>query len=386
MSETARFAVFLAVVLSVWALMHLYVGLRLWRLPWLGTPAGRLALVTAGVLLLLSYPLGRVLDREGWSAAGHLLELAGAQWMGVLFLVVSALLLVDLATGFGFWARPFVPAARLGGAAIALVLAAVATVEGVRAPVVRHAELRLAHLPPHAAGLRIAHLSDLHLGPLLGERWLAGRVDQVLDERPDLVVITGDLVDSDSRHVERMLPVLERLRAPLGVFAVSGNHEFYAGLERSLALMERAGFTLLRDRAVEVRPGLVVAGVDDLTARRQFGMRGEPFADALDGRPGGATILLSHSPWRAAEAAARGVDLMLSGHTHAGQIWPFNLLVGLQYPLVAGMYEVEGMRVLVSRGTGTWGPRMRLWLPSEIWVLTLRPTGAQGESTTRNPT
>ncbi|MGV8039013.1 MAG: hypothetical protein AB2L07_02680 [Thermoanaerobaculaceae bacterium] len=147
MSETARFVVFLVVVLGVWALMHLYVGHRLWRLPWLGTPAGRLALVIAGVLLLLSYPLGRVLDRRGWASAGHLLELTGAQWMGVLFLLVSALLLVDLATGFGFWARPFVPVARLGGAAIALVLAGVATVQGVRAPVVRHAELRLAQLP-----------------------------------------------------------------------------------------------------------------------------------------------------------------------------------------------------------------------------------------------
>lgn len=371
MSETARFAVFLVVVLSVWALMHLYVGHRLWRLPWLATPSGHLTLVVAGALLLLSFPLGRILDRQGWTAAGRLLELTGAQWMGVLFLLVSALLLVDVGTGFGLWARPFVPAARLGGAAIALALAAVATVQGVRAPVVRHAGLRLAQLPPDAAGLRLAHLSDLHLGPLLGERWLAERVNQVLAERPDLVVITGDLIDSDSRHVEEMIPVLKRLQAPLGVFAVSGNHEFYAGLERSVALMEEAGFTVLRDRAVEVRPGLVLAGIDDLTARRQFATPGDPLASTLDSRPPGATILLSHTPWRATDAAAKGVVLMLSGHTHDGQIWPFNYLVRLQYPRVGGLYEVGGMQMLVSRGTGTWGPRMRLWRRSEIWLLTL---------------
>ena len=386
MSETARLAVFFLVVLSVWALMHLYVGQRLWRLPGLDTSAGHLALVLAGSLLFFAYPLGRGLDHRGWGGVAYGLELVGAQWMGVLFLLVSALLLVDVLTGFGSWARSFVPAARLGGLTLALGLAAIGTVQGVRAPVVRHAEIQLAGLPEDATGLRIAHLSDLHLGRLLDERWLAARVAQVIAEQPDLVLITGDLVDSDSRHMERMLPTLRGLRAPLGVFAVSGNHEFYAGIERSLALMERAGFTVLRDRAVAVRPGLVLAGVDDLTARRQLGARGEPLVQALDGRPAGATIFLSHSPWHAAEVAARGGDLMLSGHTHSGQIWPFNLLVKLQYPLIAGRYVVKGMPVLVSRGTGTWGPRMRLWRPSEIWVLTLRPAGAQGVSATRNPT
>lgn len=373
MSETARFAVFLTVVLSVWALMHLYVGHRLWRLSFLASPAGRLALVAGGALGFLSYPLGRILDRQGMRGAGHVFELAGAQWMGVLFLLVCASLLVDLATGFGAWAKPLVPAARLSGAAIALLLAAVATAQGLRDPVIRRAELRIPGLPAEAAGLRLAHLSDLHLGPLLGERWLARNVDRLMAARPDLVVITGDLVDSDSRHVEEMLPVLRRLQAPLGVFAVSGNHEFYAGLERSLALMDSAGFTVLRDRAVEVAPGLVLAGIDDLTARRQFGVAGDPLGTALAGRPPGATILLSHTPWQAKEAAAHGVGLMLSGHTHDGQIWPFGLFVRVQYPLVGGRYEVDGMHVLVSRGTGTWGPRMRLWQPSEIWLLTLLP-------------
>ncbi|HPC82153.1 MAG TPA: metallophosphoesterase [Thermoanaerobaculaceae bacterium] len=373
MSETARLAVFLAAVLAIWTSMHLYVGHRLWRLPGVSAPGVRPALVAAGVLLMLAYPLGRVLDRLGWRAAGHALELVGAQWMGVLFLVLTTLVLVDLLTGLGFWFKPWVPAARLGAAALALALAAVATIQGLRAPALRHAEVRLAGLPEAAAGLRVAHLSDLHLGPLLGERWLDGRVAQVLAERPDLVVITGDLVDSDSRHVESMLPALQRLAAPLGVWAVSGNHEFYAGIEASLSLMERAGFEVLRDRAVEVAPGLVLAGVDDLTARRQLGIGGDVLGAALDGRPAGATILLSHTPWLAAEAARRGVGLMLSGHTHDGQIWPFGLLVRLQYPLVGGRYEVDGMQVLVSRGTGGWGPRMRLWRRAEIWLLTLQP-------------
>lgn len=116
----------------------------------------------------------------------------------------------------------------------------------------------------------------------------------------------------------------------------------------------------------------MLAGVDDFTARRQFGLRDDGLATALAGRPTGATILLSHTPWLAERAAEMGVGLMLSGHTHDGQIWPFGYLVRLQYRLVGGFYRVGPLQVLVSRGTGTWGPRMRLWRPSEIWVLTLR--------------
>ena len=143
--------------------------------------------------------------------------------------------------------------------------------------------------------------------------------------------------------------MLQKLRAPLGVWAVTGNHEYYAGLERSVGLLEAAGYTVLRDRAAEIAPGLVLAGVDDLGARRQFGR-----TDQAD------------------KAAAGGAGLMLSGHTHNGQIWPFNYLVRLSNPLVGGRYEIGGMPVIVGRGTGTWGPRMRLWRPSEIVRITLR--------------
>ena len=136
-------------------------------------------------------------------------------------------------------------------------------------------------------------------------------------------------------------------------------------------LLESAGFTVLRDRSQEVAPGLVFAGVDDLTARRQFGDRDHPLARAMRDRPAGAVVLLSHSPLDAKGAAAAGAGLMLSGHTHNGQIWPFNYLVRLSYPLMGGRYEIDGMPVIVCRGTGTWGPRMRLWRPGEILKITL---------------
>ena len=127
--------------------------------------------------------------------------------------------------------------------------------------------------------------------------------------------------------------------------------------------------------ALLTRSALLVAGVDDLTARRQFGRPDRPVAKALAGRPPGAVVLLSHSPLQADTAAAAGAGLMLSGHTHDGQIWPFRWLVRLSYPLLGGRYEVAGMPVIVCRGTGTWGPRMRLWRPSEIVRITLRAPG-----------
>jgi predicted MPP superfamily phosphohydrolase len=126
-----------------------------------------------------------------------------------------------------------------------------------------------------------------------------------------------------------------------------------------------------------VAAGLVLAGVDDLTARQQLGREDHPLERALANRPSGATILLSHSPWQADVAARLGAGLMLSGHTHNGQLWPFNYLVGLKYPLLGGRYDVGGMSVIVSRGTGTWGPRMRLWRPGEIVRITLRSPNRQ---------
>jgi predicted MPP superfamily phosphohydrolase len=172
--------------------------------------------------------------------------------------------------------------------------------------------------------------------------------------------------------IEKLLPIVRRMSAPLGIWAVTGNHEFHHRRNKGISLMKAAGIRLLRNRWVEVRSGFILAGVDDLTSNRRSGSGGDPVTAALSGRPQGTTIFLSHTPWEAEKAANAGVGLMLSGHTHGGQIWPFNYLVSLRYPLLAGRYKVEGMPVIVTRGAGTWGPRMRLWHPGEIIRVTLK--------------
>lgn len=367
-----RFAAFLAIALGVWAAMHGYVFWRLASVPWVSAHLSRRTLVWMAAALWAGYPLARLLNSGQFEAVGRPLEFVMANWIGVLFVLFSILIITDALT-LGGWLLPrLAPGIRGWAAVVALVLSAAGLMQGMRPPVVREYEVRLAGLPRERDGLVLVGISDLHLGTLIGGPWMTRLVGHVNELRPDVVLIAGDLVDGEVGPLEPLLPVLKTLRAPLGVWAVVGNHEFYAGLDRSVALLEAAGYTVLRDRWMEIAPGLVVAGVDDLSARRQFDLPGRPVEQALANRPPGAVVLLSHSPLQAEVAAAAGAGLMLSGHTHDGQIWPFGYLVRLSYPLLGGRYEVGGMSVIVCRGTGTWGPRMRLWRPGEIVRITLR--------------
>lgn len=379
--STGRLAIFVTLALGVWATMHLYVFWRLGTVPWVAAHVPRRILLLAAVVLWASYPLARILEAHEIHTVAAPLEFIGANWIGILFLLMSGVLFVDLVT-LGGWFMPGIAAVLPGWAAlVALLLSATALVQGMRPPVIRDYEVQLAGLPPERDGLVMVGISDMHLGTLIGREWIERVVNRVNDMHPDLVLLVGDILEGDDGRVEKeIVPCLAKLQAPLGVWAVTGNHEYYNGIDRSVTLIESAGCTLLRDRWVEVAPGLILAGVDDLTARRQFGQSGRPVENALANRPPGGTILLSHTPWQADTVAAAGAGLMISGHTHNGQIWPFNHLVGLRYPMLGGRYEVGEMSVIVCRGTGTWGPRMRLWLPGEIIRIRLRagPPRTQG--------
>jgi predicted MPP superfamily phosphohydrolase len=365
-------AKFLIGFLTIWGALHLYVFWRLSSVPWIGGRISSMALIIIGVALWSSYVLARILDQKRLQAVSWPIEYLAANWIGLLFLMFWALLSVDVVTLGGWLFHEQVPTIRGWAVAIAGVLSLVALIQAIRPPVVTDYEVQLAGLPRERDGTVLLELSDLHLGNLLGRRWLGSLISKVKQMNPDIVVIAGDLVDGNVGRVEPLRQVLKELHAPLGVWAVTGNHEFYAGLERSVRLLEDAGFRVLRDRHEQVAPGLVLAGVDDLTARTQFGAENHALHKAMVNRPLGATILLSHSPWQAEKAAALGTGLMLSGHTHNGQVWPFNYFVRMKYPLLSGRYLVNGMTAIVCRGTGTWGPRMRLWQPSEMVRVKLR--------------
>jgi predicted MPP superfamily phosphohydrolase len=369
---------FMTILVTAGTLLQAYVFWRAASVPMIKRCVPRWVLVALGVALWASLLLSFYLGHGGSGVLSRLLELFGMTWLAVLFLAFVALLVTDVITGFGFLLPRLAPRLRGWALLAACVLSVFALVQGMRPPVVRDYQVRLVGLPANLDGTVLVALSDLHLGSLLGERWLAARVAQVRALRPDIVVLLGDLLEGHGQAEGDLLADFRRLSAPLGVWAVTGNHESHGGRSTSARLLEATGFQVLHDRWAEVRPGLILAGVDDLTSRRRAGLGGDPIREALAGRPPGATILLSHTPWEAEKAAAAGAGLMLCGHTHGGQIWPFDYLTRTVYPLLGGRYEVEGMPVIVCRGTGTWGPRMRLWRPSEILRVTLRTGPAAG--------
>jgi len=368
-----RFVIFLTIVLSVWLAQHLYVGWRMWSLPILTGPGGRRLLIICLVLGFLSYPLGRVLYGIGWHVFGRAVEYVGAAWMGTLFLMLAFLVISEILTLGGWAFRPWIGPIRTAAVAVALVAAGAAFLGARLGPRIVRVDVPLPNLTSEADGLTIAHLSDVHLGTILGPHFLERLIQQTDDLAPDLVAITGDLVDGDAGVVEEMLPQLQTLRAPRGVFTVLGNHEYYAGRERSQKLFRDAGFVVLDNRAVEVAPGLFVVGVPDARGSAQIGSAEADLPAAMSGvGEGSCVVLLQHAPENEQQAAAAGVHMMLNGHTHGGQIWPFNFLVRRAYPHVAGVYQVGGLTQIVSRGTGQWGPPMRLFAPAEIYLITLR--------------
>ncbi len=268
------------------------------------------------------------------------------------------------------------------------MLSAVALVQGLRAPVVQRYDVTVQRLPAALDGTVIVALSDLHLGSLLGREWLAARLGQVRAERPDLIVLLGDVFEGHGAPDAAVVGALKTLSAPLGVWGVVGNHERYSGHADNAAPFEQAGIRLLRNAWTELRPGLVLTGVDDVPAGEANGKAAAALGAALAGRPPGATVLIVHAPLPPALVAGSGVALMLSGHTHGGQLWPFGYVVRHWFALFEGRYQVGATTVIVSRGTGTWGPRMRLWHPAEIVRVTLHagvgaPTPAPAASATR---
>jgi predicted MPP superfamily phosphohydrolase len=359
-------------------LMHFYVAYCLYRvMPLHGRVPARawwLGALLVWMVYILGVQLGdEALDWRWWPGQFAL------TWLGILFLMTTCLLVADLATGFGLWWRARAP--RLLGLA-ALLGAAVsgyAVFQAVRAPAVSAYEIVMKDLPDALDGTVLVAVSDLHLGAQRGPDWMANRVAQINALAPKAVLMVGDQVEDNPLGDPRLAVALRGFRAPLGVWAVTGNHEFYGDADTTVAEFEAGGVRWLRDASVELAPGLVLAGIDDVgRAMRAGADYSGGLAHTLPEHAKAATILLSHIPADPiiAGAAARGVGLMLSGHTHGGQIWPFSYLVQRRFPRMVGEHRVDGMTLVVSRGAGSWGPRMRLWQPGEIVKLTLRASRA----------
>ena len=220
-------------------------------------------------------------------------------------------------------------------------------------------------------GFSIAHLSDLHLDGLKTLKWFQSIIMRVNNLNPDLIVITGDLIDSACDGLEKFCEPLRQLKAPYGVFAITGNHEYYVGINRFLEFAEKSNIIVLRNSSRTIANAIELIGIDDDTGKR-FSLAGSDLKKAIancdSSKP---LILLSHQPKYFTEVSAMGIDIQLSGHTHAGQIPPMDLIVSLLYEYPYGLYRNDSSYIYTSCGTGTWGPPMRLFSRSEIVKIIL---------------
>ncbi|MEP7138452.1 MAG: metallophosphoesterase [Caldimonas sp.] len=375
-------------ILSI--LLHGYVA---WRLvPALAFLPGTILLAALLAVSALAMPLGLGARRGGTRRLG--IDWA---WVGLVAMGwFSSLFVLTVARDVGLLAAVALDAVRPGSLEVAsiaevsarfvAIVAVAVTLWGFgnarRTARVRRVDVPVAGLAPALDGFTIAQISDVHVGPTIKRPYVEAIVATVNGLDADLVAVTGDLVDGSVAQLAEHVAPLAGLRSKEGIYFVTGNHEYYSGAAAWVRELRRLGLVVLMNEHVVVHRGgaaLVVAGVTDFSAAHFDRAQASDPRSALAGSPAGAfRLLLAHQPRSADAAEAAGFDLQLSGHTHGGQFWPWNLFVRLQQPFTAGLHRWRRLWVYTSRGTGYWGPPKRFGAPSEVTFIRLvaRPAPA----------
>lgn len=370
---------FLLIFLLVYGGLHLYMFLKAKVAFAFGT---KISIYVALFLLLMVFApiLIRQLERPGLEYVARVFAYIGYTWMGILVLFFSISIVIDLCRFLVYLAglitqknfsilTSITPYHFL----IPFLLSIFITTYGyfeARDIRIERMTIRTPKIPEEISRLKIVQISDVHLGVIVGEDRLKTILDIVKEENPDLLVSTGDLVDGEMCNVTGAVRLLREIDPPYGKFAVTGNHEFYAGLDRALAFTEDAGFTILRAEGITVEGFLNIAGVDD-PAGKPFGLfKNVSEKELLSKLPQeNFTLLLKHRPVLDDDALGY-FDLQLSGHAHKGQIFPFGLITKAIYPTDEGCLKLEnGSYLCVSRGAGTWGPPIRFLAPPDVMVI-----------------
>jgi len=372
--------------LIIFFLVYGGINLYFFRKVMIAFALGAFSSASLGLFLLLMVfapILVRVLEKNELELSARGTAYAGYLWMGFLFLFFSASLFLDIyqliIRGTVFLIGRDLSFLLLSGRTallLSVALAATAVCYGYfEALDIRTERLVIStpKIPLSVGKLTIVQISDLHLGLIVRQRRLERVMGVVREASPDLIVSTGDLVDGQINSIAGLAEQLAQIKPRFGKFAVTGNHEAYAGLRQALALTEKAGFKVLRGESAMAGDVVNIAGVDDPAIAS---ISGRPLAveqDLFEGLDHGKyTLLLKHRP--VVDAECLGLfDLQLSGHVHKGQIFPFNLLTHLSFPVRMGYSRYpKGSSLYVSRGTGTWGPPIRFLAPPEVTVIELR--------------
>ena len=373
---------FLLLYLSVYPLVHYYAFRKIKEAFQPGRRA-KLGIALFMAVMIAAPIMVRLAERAGIATGARFWAYASFSWMGLLFLFLAlagttdllrcAILAAEKKSNRRL-ARPQVSPRQLLATQAILVVAVYGCGLFEAADIrLEQIEIASAKITEQTGRIRIAQISDVHLGLIIREKRLNRILAKIREAQPDILVSTGDLLDGQLNHLDTEAGLLSALTPPLGKFAITGNHEFYAGLQDALAFTEKSGFTLLRHRGLVVG-GINIVGVDD-PAVRAFGQ--EPDTSERDLLSAQAkknfTVLLKHRP--EIDPNSQGLfDLQLSGHTHKGQIFPFNLLTWFFYPQRAG--QLTGLNsgfLYLNRGTGTWGPPIRFLAPPEVTIIDLVP-------------
>ena len=382
------FFLFVFVILSI---TYTWVGWRLirpmeagssWRWVVIGSLAAHF------VSVFVSFAILRSLGPGGWAGPLYWMAYGG---MGLFSLIFTGMVAMELgvwgAETLGQWRKTetiptdserrrfFQQTANLG----VLGASALAGVFGVwrarRHPAVVEVKVPIENLPDELDGYRIAQISDLHLGPTLSAKFMRRVVDSVNGLKPDMVAVTGDLVDGSTTHLAGHVAPLKEIISRDGTFFVTGNHEYYSGAEPWCRTLSELGLNVLNNAHSIIQRGaakLLVAGVNDYRAHKILPSHRSDPAAAVAGAPEcDARVLLAHQPGSCLDAKEQAFDLQLSGHTHGGQFFPWNFVVGQFHPFHRGLNAWQKGWVYVNRGTGYWGPPMRIGTESEITLLTL---------------
>jgi hypothetical protein len=375
---------FIAVIITISGLIHWFLYARLVMALEITSPALLWPLRIVAVLLALSYLLVRVSERftpEPLSSVG---EWTAATWIGVMFeLLWMTLVLYLLKVVFwltGIWGRFAPDTVTLMGrwsviavASAAILLCGYAMYRATRPACVAHATVPVKNFRPELQNLTIAMAADFHAGPLVDVKQVRRMARQIVSSKPDLILLPGDVLDHTPSRIRRIADAFRELHAPLGVYATTGNHEYYINVREAVSLIEESGIRVLNNEAVTLPQGLVIAGIADRTAL-QFRIPRPTVSEFVAEQPDSLpVILLNHTPMgdEASAASEAGVDLIVSGHTHAGQIWPFSIFTKMAFTYHHGLYKLKRGYILTTAGIGTWGPPMRLGAPPEFVLIKL---------------
>ncbi len=369
------FMSFLTVFIIVYGGTHLHVYFRL-IYPLRLTGFSALLIKILFIVLCLSFPLLHFVSRGQNGPVVEIINYISSVWMGLIVYLFLATLGFDLArfllklAGNHALQNPRLFTSLVSSLAMAITVYGL--VEATNIGITR-ITVKIPALPKRLEGTTIAQISDVHMGLIIQGKRLEKIVTLTNNLHPDLIVITGDLVDEQALHMEELVEPLQRLQSKYGVFACTGNHEYFAGIEKAAAFIEKGGVRLLRNQWIEVADGLQLVARDDQAGTRVTGEKIPPLAEIMKGintrKP---VILLHHTPNTTMDELQRlGVNLQLSGHTHQGQLWPFRYIVKKIYDMPYGLFQSGSTTVYVSRGTGTWGPPIRVGAAPEITFITL---------------